>query len=334
MTGKSDSVNMVVVPVAPAPADDYTQNMGCYMYLGTTECRWRWLTGAADGDTRRMTSLRWGIIGIGRRFVRSDILAFRREAWLVEGARPEPSRAPSGIDRPEATMREGYFHRVQRETATRVWVNNPTAEDLCASIGAGAVSGTTNPTYGSVLLKREPEYVEPIIDEVFAVESDLYRAADAIYQRISRRFMEGFLPQWESSGGAWGFVTMQDDPPPRRGPGFDRGRRPTAPRGGAELPRQDSGDRVGHGGDASAGGPQHPDVCHGVLRRLAGGGNVRDLRESRGRQRQHAALLHHAHHGHAGRGVAGAGRRAGVWTSHRSCCPWPARSSRGGSTAC
>ena len=109
-------------------------------------------------------------------------------------------------------MREGYFHRVQRETATRVWVNNPTAEDLCASIGAGAVSGTTNPTYGSVLLKREPEYVEPIIDEVFAVESDLYRAADAIYQRISRRFMEGFLPQWESSGGAWGFVTMQDDP--------------------------------------------------------------------------------------------------------------------------
>ena len=109
-------------------------------------------------------------------------------------------------------MREGYFHRVQRETATRVWVNNPTAEDLCASIGAGAVAGTTNPTYGSVLLKREPKYVEPIIDEVFAVESDLYRAADAIYQRISRRFMEGFLPQWESSGGAWGFVTMQDDP--------------------------------------------------------------------------------------------------------------------------
>ena len=109
-------------------------------------------------------------------------------------------------------MREGYFHRVNRETATRVWVNNPTAEDLCASIGAGAVAGTTNPTYGSVLLTREPEYVEPIIDEVFAVESDPYRAADAIYQRISRRFMEGFLPQWESSGGAWGFVTMQDDP--------------------------------------------------------------------------------------------------------------------------
>ena len=109
-------------------------------------------------------------------------------------------------------MREDYFHRVQRETATRVWVNNPTEFDLSASVDAGAVSGTTNPTYGSVLLRREPEYVEPIIDEVAAVESNPYKAADEVYQRITRRFMEGFLPQWESSGGAWGFVTMQDDP--------------------------------------------------------------------------------------------------------------------------
>ncbi|MCY4113879.1 MAG: hypothetical protein OXG33_08075 [Chloroflexi bacterium] len=109
-------------------------------------------------------------------------------------------------------MREDYFHRVQRETATRVWVNNPTEFDLSASVDAGAVSGTTNPTYGSVLLRREPEYVEPIIDEVAAVESNPYKAADEVYQRITRRFMEGFLPQWESSGGEWGFVTMQDDP--------------------------------------------------------------------------------------------------------------------------
>ena len=109
-------------------------------------------------------------------------------------------------------MREDYFHRVQRETATRVWVNNPTEFDLSASVDAGAVSGTTNPTYGSVLLRREPEYVEPIIDEVAAVESNPYKAADEVYQRITRRFMEGFLPQWESSGGQWGFVTMQDDP--------------------------------------------------------------------------------------------------------------------------
>ena len=109
-------------------------------------------------------------------------------------------------------MAEGYFDRVNRETATRVWVNNPTGGDLQRAIDAGAVSGTTNPTYGSVLLRDEPEYIWPIIDEVVEQESDSYRAADTVYQRISRRFMEGFMPQWESSNGAWGFVTMQDDP--------------------------------------------------------------------------------------------------------------------------
>jgi len=109
-------------------------------------------------------------------------------------------------------MAEGYFDRVNRETATRVWVNNPTGGDLQRAIDAGAISGTTNPTYGSVLLRDEPEYIWPIIDEVVEQESDSYRAADTVYQRISRRFMEGFMPQWESSNGAWGFVTMQDDP--------------------------------------------------------------------------------------------------------------------------
>ncbi len=109
-------------------------------------------------------------------------------------------------------MPDGYFHRVHRETSTRVWVNNPTGVDLQSSIDAGAVSGTTNPKYGSTLIDDEPEYIRPIIDEVLETESNPYRAADTVYQRISRRFMEGFLPQWESSGGRWGFVTMQDDP--------------------------------------------------------------------------------------------------------------------------
>ncbi len=108
-------------------------------------------------------------------------------------------------------MPDGYFHRVHRETSTRVWVNNPTGFDLQRSIDASAVSGTTNPKYGSHLIDNEPEYIHPIIDEMLETETDPYRAAEAVYKRISRRFMEGFLPQWESSGGRWGFVTMQDD---------------------------------------------------------------------------------------------------------------------------
>jgi len=108
-------------------------------------------------------------------------------------------------------MAMDYFHRVAK-TGTQVWVNNPTLEDLEKSLEAGAINGTTNPAYGSKLLKSEPEYIREVIDSVVAKVSDDTEAADQIYQIISRRFMEKFLPLYKSSGGTQGFVTMQDDP--------------------------------------------------------------------------------------------------------------------------
>ncbi len=109
-------------------------------------------------------------------------------------------------------MARDYFHRVAAETGTQVWVNNPTLEDLRQSIEAGAINGTTNPAYGSKLLKSEPEYIIGVIDDVIADLSDDSEAADRIYQIITGRFMDGFRPLYESSGGTKGFVTMQDDP--------------------------------------------------------------------------------------------------------------------------
>ena len=105
-----------------------------------------------------------------------------------------------------------YFHHVARETGTRVWINNPTLADLKASIAAGAINGTTNPAYGSKLLKAEPDYLPAVIDSVIANVDDDNEAADVVYQKISRRFMDEFLPLHESSGGQQGLVTMQDDP--------------------------------------------------------------------------------------------------------------------------
>jgi transaldolase len=61
-------------------------------------------------------------------------------------------------------------------------------------------------------LKAEPDYMPAIIDSVIADVADDKEAADLIYQKISRRFMDEFLPLYESSGGQQGFVTMQDDP--------------------------------------------------------------------------------------------------------------------------
>lgn len=44
-------------------------------------------------------------------------------------------------------MARSYFQRVQTETPTRFWVNNPTVKEAQLAIDAGAVSCTTNPTY-------------------------------------------------------------------------------------------------------------------------------------------------------------------------------------------
>jgi transaldolase len=108
-------------------------------------------------------------------------------------------------------MPRDYFHRVAK-TGTQVWVNNPTLEDLEKSLEAGAINGTTNPAYGSKLLKSEPKYINAVIDSVVAKIPGDSEAADQVYQIISRRFMEKFLQLYESSGNTRGFVTMQDDP--------------------------------------------------------------------------------------------------------------------------
>jgi transaldolase len=107
---------------------------------------------------------------------------------------------------------QDYFHRVAAETGTRVWINNPSLDELRNAIEAGAINGTTNPAYGSKLLKSDADYMRGVIDRVIADVDDDSDAADRIYQVISGRFMEEFLPLYESSGGLQGLVTMQDDP--------------------------------------------------------------------------------------------------------------------------
>lgn len=109
-------------------------------------------------------------------------------------------------------VNERYMQRVLRETPTRFWINNPTGKELDLAVAEGAVSGTTNPTYAANLLKREPEYVRPIMDKVIAETSDDMVASDLLYQRLAERFLKAFLPRYELSNGTEGFVTTQDDP--------------------------------------------------------------------------------------------------------------------------
>lgn len=109
-------------------------------------------------------------------------------------------------------MQSGYFHRVTRETPTRLWINNPTEEEMELALEAGAISCTTNPAYCSKLIRSEPAYIHDLIDQAIRETSDDTVAADRVYQDASARIMARFLPRYEQSGGTEGFVTIQSDP--------------------------------------------------------------------------------------------------------------------------
>ena len=78
-------------------------------------------------------------------------------------------------------MPSGYFYQVIKQTPTRVWINNPTGDDMEKGIAAGAINVTTNPSYCSKLLQREACYIRRIIDEVAAEVQDDNIAADSVY---------------------------------------------------------------------------------------------------------------------------------------------------------
>ena len=105
-----------------------------------------------------------------------------------------------------------YFDRVESQTPTRFWVNNPTLAEAEKAIAAGARNVTTNPAFCSKLIKSEPDYLRQIIDGVVKEASDDDVAADLVYQRAASRIMDMFLDIYHQSGGTDGYVTIQADP--------------------------------------------------------------------------------------------------------------------------
>lgn len=109
-------------------------------------------------------------------------------------------------------MSSGYFYRVAQETNTRMWVNNPTNQEVEEAIAAGGVSCTTNPAFCARLIADEPEYIRRIVDGMVKVVSSDDVAAERVYQKASSWIVEQFLPLYEASGGTQGFVTIQGSP--------------------------------------------------------------------------------------------------------------------------
>jgi transaldolase len=111
-------------------------------------------------------------------------------------------------------MSETYLSRLVTETPSRVWVNNPTVEEIGLAQANGAVGCTTNPAYGGGLLKRAPDEVKPAIAEACREHPDasVIEISDVVQQKLVARIAERFRPLFDSSGGQWGLVSIQGAP--------------------------------------------------------------------------------------------------------------------------
>ena len=105
-----------------------------------------------------------------------------------------------------------YFARLVTGTPTRVWVNNPTMEEIGLALGNGAVGATTNPAYGGGLLRRSPDEVIPIVDACVPASDDDRVVADLVQHRLVGRITDAFRPLFDASGGTAGFVSIQGSP--------------------------------------------------------------------------------------------------------------------------
>jgi transaldolase len=109
-------------------------------------------------------------------------------------------------------MTDTYFTRMRATTPTRVWVNNPTLEEVDLALAQGAVGCTTNPTYGGNLLRRAPELVRPAIESAVAATDDDTAASERVQLALVGRIVDRFRPLYEESGGTAGFVSCQGAP--------------------------------------------------------------------------------------------------------------------------
>ena len=102
-----------------------------------------------------------------------------------------------------------YFHRVAKQTPTRLWVNNAMPHEAESALQAGAVGASTNPTYPS---KLEPGYLNGLIDGLIGDPHSDDWVAEEVYRRAVTRLQGVFLPLYRKSGGRLGHVAIQGDP--------------------------------------------------------------------------------------------------------------------------
>jgi transaldolase len=109
---------------------------------------------------------------------------------------------------------KSYFMRVNQQTPTEFWINNPTREHADLAISHGASGCTNNPSYTQKMIDHPTEgpYALEILDETIRE----MRAEELVPAEFQRRLVkpiaETFLPVFQDSAGTRGFVSIQGDP--------------------------------------------------------------------------------------------------------------------------
>lgn len=116
-------------------------------------------------------------------------------------------------------MSRSYLEWLHDETPNRVWINNPTLEEVELALAQGAVSCTTNPAFGGNLLHRAPAEIEPDIRAVVAAGASGDAAVALVQERVVGRILPHFATLHAQSGGREGWVSFQGAPELDTSPG-------------------------------------------------------------------------------------------------------------------
>lgn len=107
-----------------------------------------------------------------------------------------------------------YLERINEQTPTRMWVNNPTPSEAKKGLEAGTFGATSNPTYLSHMLKAEEtkDAALSAIDRYVRMTEDDHLVVALAYQEMIAKIAEIFLPLFQETGGEKGWVAIQGNP--------------------------------------------------------------------------------------------------------------------------
>ncbi len=111
-------------------------------------------------------------------------------------------------------MISDYFKRVSQLTPTKFWINNVTRQEARMAIEAGAVGCTQNPSYTWKMLTHptESENAKMLMKKAINESSNDNEVECILQRKLVKEIADIFLPVYEASQGAHGYVSIQGDP--------------------------------------------------------------------------------------------------------------------------